>query len=204
MLCWMLTVVLWSWSSWYTSEQPDNSDSFAEVDIWPVWIERKFAIQSFPCAHTRACLHVERPLFFELNLNGMYRQIFLKLHSTKFHRNLFNYFRVIAYVQTDWRTGWKILIGSQQGCCGSCWWGKTTSLNCDLLFIPQLIFEHGETLWNYIDRGNVKTRRITCPSVTVCTINPTWTTRSQTRTSAVRSRQLSHGTAVQRRWERVK
>jgi hypothetical protein len=55
----------------------------------------------------------------------------------------------------------------------------------DLLFIPQ-IYECGETRWNDIDMGNLRTRRQTYPSATFSTTNPTWTDRERTRASAVK------------------
>jgi hypothetical protein len=59
----------------------------------------------------------------------------------------------------------------------SCWCsqqsGETVSLNCGLLFIPQIVYKYGESRWNNTDSGNRKTRRKTSPSAISTTINPT-------------------------------
>jgi hypothetical protein len=44
-----------------------------------------------------------------------------------------------------------------------------------LLFILQVIYEHGELWWNYIDWGKPKNSEKTCPTATLTTKNPTWT-----------------------------
>jgi hypothetical protein len=43
-----------------------------------------------------------------------------------------------------------------------------------LLFIPLVIYEHGDPWWNDIDRGNRRTQRKICPSATLSTTDPTW------------------------------
>jgi hypothetical protein len=40
------------------------------------------------------------------------------------------------------------------------------------LFIPQIIYEFGEPLWNDIDRGNPKNSEKGCPNATLSTTNP--------------------------------
>jgi hypothetical protein len=44
-----------------------------------------------------------------------------------------------------------------------------------LLFIPQVISEHGEPRWNDTDRGKPKNLEKICPSATLSTTNPTRT-----------------------------
>jgi hypothetical protein len=45
----------------------------------------------------------------------------------------------------------------------------------DLLFTSQVIYKHGQPLWDDIDRRTRGTRRKTCPSATLSIISPTWT-----------------------------
>jgi hypothetical protein len=50
--------------------------------------------------------------------------------------------------------------------------GVRLSLNCGPLFILQTTHEYGQPLWNDIDtKENLRTRRKTCPSVT---LSATW------------------------------
>jgi hypothetical protein len=69
----------------------------------------------------------------------------------------------------------------------------------DILFILQMIYEHGERRWNDIDRENWGTRRKTCPSAILSTTNPTWIdpgTNSGFRGERAATNRLSHGTAL--------
>jgi hypothetical protein len=45
----------------------------------------------------------------------------------------------------------------------------------DLAFILQMIYERGESRWNYTDKENRRTQRKSCPSATFSTTCPTWT-----------------------------
>jgi hypothetical protein len=68
-----------------------------------------------------------------------------------------------------------------------------------LLFIPNIIYEYGEPLWNDIDRKILRTSRKTCPSAILST---TWTDPgSNPRLYGDRpaTNSLSHGTSFEER-----
>jgi hypothetical protein len=61
--------------------------------------------------------------------------------------------------------------------CCSCRWVRLrlwTAATDGPIVHPQMIYEYGEPWWNYIDRENRRTRRITCPSATLSTTTPTY------------------------------
>jgi hypothetical protein len=67
----------------------------------------------------------------------------------------------------------------------------------DILYIPQMI-RIGERRWNGADWENWRTRRKTCPSVTLSAINPTWIDPGANpvlRGERPAANRLSHGTA---------
>jgi hypothetical protein len=57
-----------------------------------------------------------------------------------------------------------------------------------LWFIPQVIYEYGDSRWNDVDRENLRIGRETCPNATCPTQIPHGMTRARTQASAVRSR----------------
>jgi hypothetical protein len=56
---------------------------------------------------------------------------------------------------------------------------------------PQMIYEYGEPRQNDTDIETWRTRRKTCPSVTLSTTNPTWIDPGTNTASAVRGRWLT-------------
>jgi hypothetical protein len=72
---------------------------------------------------------------------------------------------------------------------GRCLWTAVTNY---LLFIPQLVHEHGQPWWYDIDRANRRTRRKTCPSVTFPPQIRHGLTRERTWTSAVKSQRITN------------
>jgi hypothetical protein len=73
-----------------------------------------------------------------------------------------------------------------------------------LLFITQVIHEHGKPCRNFIDRENRITRWKTCPSATSSNTNPTWTdlgANSGLRNERSAINRIGHGTGWPHSWK---
>jgi hypothetical protein len=62
------------------------------------------------------------------------------------------------------------------------------------MFIPQMIYEYGESQWNDIDMGKCRTQGITCPCATLSTTNATWAELGLD--SRLATNRQSHGMAI--------